>query len=34
MSNEDLFLVWSNQHGMWWRTGKSGYTQVVEEAGR
>lgn len=34
MSNEDLFLIWSNQHGMWWRPGKSGYTQVIEEAGR
>lgn len=30
----DLYLVWSNQHGMWWRGGHRGYTQFIEEAGR
>lgn len=34
MSSEDLFLVWSNQHAMWWRPNRAGYTQVIEEAGR
>jgi hypothetical protein len=34
MSSDGRFLVWSNQHAMWWRPGKSGYTQVIEEAGR
>ena len=28
------FLIWSNQHGMWWRAGKRGYTPYIEEAGR
>lgn len=28
------YLVWSNQHAMWWRPNQSGYTQVIEEAGR
>jgi len=28
------FLIWSNQHGMWWRPGKRGYTGNIEEAGR
>jgi hypothetical protein len=34
MSTEDRFLIWSNQHGMWWRPGNSGYTMHIEEAGR
>ncbi len=28
------FLIWSNQHGMWWRANERGYTQYIEEAGR
>lgn len=28
------WLIWSNQHGMWWRTDERGYTQVIDEAGR
>lgn len=28
------WLVWSNQHGQWWRGGRAGYTQYIEEAGR
>ncbi len=28
------WLVWSNQRGMWWRAGWSGYTSVIDEAGR
>jgi hypothetical protein len=34
MTGEQVFLIYSNQHGRWWRPGKSGYTQVIEEAGR
>lgn len=28
------WLIWSNQHAMWWRANESGYTQVIDEAGR
>lgn len=28
------FLVWSNEHGMWWRPAERGYTDSIEEAGR
>lgn len=28
------YLVWSNQHAMWWRANWRGYTPVIEEAGR
>lgn len=28
------YLVWSNEHRMWWRANHSGYTEFVEEAGR
>jgi hypothetical protein len=29
-----MFLVWSNEHRMWWRGGHRGYTDSIEEAGR
>jgi hypothetical protein len=32
MSNQ--FLVWSNEHRMWWRANERGYTDSIEEAGR
>lgn len=28
------FLIWSNEHGMWWRPARRGYTASIEEAGR
>jgi hypothetical protein len=28
------FLVWSNDHRMWWRPGHRGYTEFIDEAGR
>jgi hypothetical protein len=28
------YLIWSNQHGMWWRAHRRGYTPFIEEAGR
>ena len=28
------FLVWSNEHRMWWRGNHRGYTQFIDEAGR
>lgn len=30
----NTFLIWSNQHGMWWRPARRGYTAHIEEAGR
>ncbi len=30
----DLYLVWSNEHGAWWRPNSCGYTTKVEDAGR
>lgn len=31
---EALVLIWSNQHGQWWRPGGRGYTAHIHEAGR
>lgn len=28
------YLVWSNEHSLWWRPNHSGYTAYIEEAGR
>lgn len=28
------FLVWSNEHRMWWRPNHAGYTEFIDEAGR
>jgi hypothetical protein len=28
------FLIWSNEHRMWWRADERGYTDSIEEAGR
>jgi hypothetical protein len=28
------FLIWSNEHHMWWRDDERGYTDSIEEAGR
>lgn len=27
-------LIWSNEHGMWWRPNRIGYTTLTHEAGR
>lgn len=32
--SEQRYLVWSNQHGAWWRAHRRGYTMLIEEAGR
>lgn len=31
--NEE-WLIWSNEHGAWWRAGESGYTKSKQNAGR
>lgn len=28
------YLIWSNEHGAWWRPGSFGYTSDIAEAGR
>ena len=28
------YLVWSNEHAMWWKPHRCGYTAVISEAGR
>lgn len=30
----NTFLIWSNEHRMWWRAAYRGYTDSIEEAGR
>lgn len=34
MTQEPLFLIWSNEHGAWWKPGSHGYTLDHREAGR
>lgn len=31
---EKQYLVWSEEHGGWWRPGSLGYTRSIKEAGR
>lgn len=28
------FLIWSEEHGAWWRMGRWGYTTQIREAGQ
>ena len=28
------YLVWNFEHGAWWRPGRHGYTDNIEDAGR
>ena len=30
----ELWVIWSEEHGAWWRPGKWGYTRSLREAGR
>ncbi len=32
-ANKQPYLVWSNEHGMWWRSDRAGYTEHIEDAG-
>jgi hypothetical protein len=29
-----MWLIWSDEHGAWWMSGKSGYTRDLQRAGR
>lgn len=29
----DTYLVWSHEHGAWWRPGGHGYTTHLSDAG-
>ncbi len=33
-SLDTLYLVWSNEHRLWWRANSSGYTTDMRRAGR
>lgn len=33
LDNESVYLIWSIEHGGWWRTGECGYTSDIEQAG-
>lgn len=28
------YVIWSNQHGAWWRANRMGYTRSIQFAGR
>lgn len=32
--SEDIYLIWSHEHGAWWGPGGCGYTKSLTEAGR
>ena len=33
-AGERRWLIWSEEHGAWWRPGHAGYTRSMREAGR
>lgn len=32
--SEQKFLIWSEEHGAWWREARAGYTRTLYNAGR
>jgi hypothetical protein len=32
--SEERYLIWSFEHGAWWRPARMGYTRRLSEAGR
>lgn len=33
-SEQDQYVIWSEEHGAWWLPDKMGYTRHVAQAGR
>jgi hypothetical protein len=31
---DDLYLIWSHEHGAWWGPDRCGYTTTISKAGR
>lgn len=34
MADRTEFLIWSEEHGRWWKPSWRGYTDLIAEAGR
>lgn len=34
LMDDDIYLIWSNEHRAWWRAEEGGYTPRLSEAGR
>jgi hypothetical protein len=34
MSEKRRYVIWSHEHVAWWKPNRSGYTPVLEDAGR
>ena len=34
MSDDDIYVVWSNEHRGWWKKGQFGYTDKLADAER
>lgn len=32
--SDDLYLIWSHEHGLWWGPNERGYVESVRAAGR
>lgn len=30
----EVYLIWSNEHRMWWAPGQCGYVSIISQAGR
>lgn len=34
MTEEDLYYIYSFEHGAWWKPNKNGYTDSLDKAGK